>query len=484
MNDKFKINEFVAKCKNFNGDLEDKKNITQNDKHFEEIVKIVETELDKIDNEEIREENTLSRRRNAILGFPSDAEYYRTKIKEILNLKNLNREKYPSWYKSLDDAMYHEILGFYGIEAWLNDAKYKHSDACMIIADNIFFEVNGEPEIQPQTISSEKRDRLKETLMLTNPKEPRAEAKHELYSGGRRVTIFNDNGVTKEGRDTIIFRKYHVNKFSFEMQAKKGTIPYEAIPMFKSMVKIGYNVAFTGPVKSAKTTFLTTWQSYENPKYTGLSIETDPEIPFHELMPTAPIIQFVPNDKNMDTVIERAKRSDAKYIVIGEARNGKMLNIAIEAANMGTKRSKVSFHNTETVDFCYDVAEKITREIGGSLLAYMIKTAKTFHYVINMWQLPGEENKKRLKGIWEIRLDTENMQIIMNQICRYVQDTDSWVWSYDIGEKQREIAKEESKESYVVFTKTLQELAKKCPDNEKHLHIEPYMKILLRGGNL
>lgn len=484
MEKKFKINEFVQECKNQNEKHESKNKKFHDNKHFEDIVKIVETELDKIDKDEIREAHTLSRRKNAILGISADADYYRTKIKEILSSKNLNREKYPEWYKTLEDAMYHEILGFYGIEAWLNDPEYKHSDACMVIADNIFFEVNGLPEIQPQTISREKRDRLKETLMLTNPKESRAAAKHELYSCGRRVTIFNDNGVTKEGRDTILFRKYHVNKFSFEEQAEKGTIPKESIPLFKSMVKIGYNVAITGPLKSTKTTFLTTWQRYENPKYPGLSIETDPEIPFHELMPSAPIIQFVPDDKNMDTVIERAKRSDAKYIVIGEARSGKMLNIAIEAANMGTRRLKVSFHNTETVDFCYDVAEKITRAINGSLLAYMIKTAKTFQYVINMWTLPGDESKKRLKGIWEIRLDTDKMQIIMNQICRYVQDTDSWVWSHDIGEKQIEIAMEESKETYATFDNTLKKLAEENPDTKGHLHIEPYMKILLRGGML
>lgn len=91
----------------------------------------------------------------------------------------------------------------------------------------------------------------------------------------------------KEDQDAIIFRRYVVPSYSFEEQAARGTIPNAAIPLFVSMVEIGWNIAFCGAVRSAKTTFLSTWQSYENPCLEGVMVETDPEIPLHRLMKDA-----------------------------------------------------------------------------------------------------------------------------------------------------------------------------------------------------
>ena len=478
---KFEIKELLEKAKQASIEHvpEHKK-----DARFEEVIRIVEEELDEIDKKEKLEDKALLRRRNAILGVETAVEYYKVKIAEILSKKELRKEKYPNWYETLEDALYNEILGFFGIAKWLNDDAYEHSDSCLIIGDRIFFEEKGQMVLQEQKISREKRDRLKETLMLNNPKENRAAAWHELYSNKKRVTIFNDNGVAKENQDTLVFRKYHIPDLTLAKEVEWRTIQEGSEVIFENIVKLAYNVAITGAVKSSKTSFLKVLEALEDEKLTALAIETDPEIDFHDILPRAPIIQMVPNDENMDTVIERAKRSDAKRITVAEARNGKMLDIANETANMGTRHLKMSFHNTETIDFVYDVAEKITRDVGGNLLANMIKTAKTYQYVINMWALPHDESKKRLKGIWEICLDTDKMEISMNQICRYVQETDSWVWSYHIGERQREIGMEQNPKAFIKFEKTLKQLSEKYPDPKPFKHVEPYMKILLAGGRL
>ncbi|MDD4566035.1 MAG: hypothetical protein PHE79_11250 [Eubacteriales bacterium] len=484
MDREFDIKDLVEKARLISvaqGDSNDQSN-EFDEKQFIRVVKVVQNQLDQIEAEELKEEKMLLRQRDAILGNPNAVEYYKAKISDIINDKNFRKERYPQWYTSLEEAVYHEVYGLFGISEWLNSDKYKESDACMIIGDNVFFEANGEPELQKQKISRENRDRMKETLLLVSPRENRAAAKHEIYSHGKRVTVFNDNGLTKDGQDCIIFRKYHVDKFTFEEQVAKHTIPEDSIPFFKSLVQLGFNVAFTGPVKSAKTTFLTTYQSYENPRLPALSIETDPEIDFHMLMPESPIIQFVPNKENEDTVIERAKRSDAKYIVVGEARSGKWLHLAVECANMGTKRMKVSIHLSETVDFCHDVAEKITREVGGNILAYMIKTAKTFQYVFNFITLASDQSQKRLSSLWEIRLNDQKMEISMHQICKYIDETDSWVWAYDIGKDKEKMAMRESKEAYAEFQEALKKLAADHPNPDGHVFVEPYMKVLLRGG--
>lgn len=123
---------------------------------------------------------------------------------------------------------------------------------------------------------------------------------HEVYMlNGTRITIFGE-GKTKESQDTIVFRKFFVKDYTFDKQVELGSIPKEAVPLFKAMIKGGYNVAFTGAVRTAKTTFLTTWQSYEDQMLEGVSVETDPEIPFHLIMPDAPIMQLVADGDELE----------------------------------------------------------------------------------------------------------------------------------------------------------------------------------------
>lgn len=89
----------------------------------------------------------------------------------------------------------------------------------------------------------------------------------------------------KKGQDVIIFRRYVVPSYTFEEQAQRGTIPKDSIRLFEAMAVLGYNVAFTGAVRTAKSTFLSTWQAYEKSELEGVMIETDPEIPMEKLMP-------------------------------------------------------------------------------------------------------------------------------------------------------------------------------------------------------
>lgn len=441
----------------------------------------IKVRLDEIDSLELTEVAALKRKRDAILGEKNEVEYYKGKIKEILNETGQKRAWHPSWYSSIEDAIYNEILGFAGINEWIQGKTeaLKNSSSCKIIGERIYFLINGIPMLQPQKISAQRRGQLREALLLPDPTQNRAESYHEVYlNNGIRVAIYNDNGMTKKGQDCIVLRKYTVNVFTFEKQAELHTIPEESIPLFKSMVPMGINIAFTGPVRSAKTTFLTTYQSYENPQKEGLMIEKDPEIPLHEIMPDAPIMQFVPSDKNVDAVIAYAKRSDSQYVILGEAKDGIYLNLAVEAANMGTLSSKLSFHSSVTKDFVYDVAVKIIRDCGGELMATMIKVAKSFHYVANFFSLPGNESQKRLKGLWEVRFNEETLEITMHQICKYDVLKDDWVWAYDIGGDKKELGAEENREAFQEFDKQLKYLSERYPNKENHVFKSPYMQIL------
>ena len=75
---------------------------------------------------------------------------------------------------------------------------------------------------------------------------------HEIYlHNGIRVTIYAGDR-TKPEQEVMVFRKYLFKDLSFENLAELGTIPREAIPLFRDMIRIGFNILIGGPVRTAR----------------------------------------------------------------------------------------------------------------------------------------------------------------------------------------------------------------------------------------
>lgn len=404
-------------------------------------------------------ENILLEHKRAIIGHEKEVAYFKDKIRDYLNTHNLLKEWKPDWYLDIVDGVYHELWGMAGIGEWFTD-KYKDSSSAKIIGDRIYFLINGKTVLMPQRIDAQRRKQLIKALLLNTPKKRLGYSYHEVYMlDGSRITIFTGE-LVKPDQEVLVFRKFLVKEYTLEKQAELGTIPADAIPLFVSMIKIGFNVVFTGAVRTAKTTFLSTWQSYENPDLEGVMIETDPEIPLHKLLPSAPVAQLVADGETLENITKSILRSDADYIIMAEARDGAALNIAVKAANKGTRRVKMTFHTTDILDFCYDVADEIVRIYGGSLYSTMIKVAKSFQYVFHFVQLQ-DKSKKRLKAIYCVEYD--DSRITYHQICKYNMETDSWHWDYYIGSACETIGNEESPYYLEVFHKVLKELSSRSP---------------------
>jgi pilus assembly protein CpaF len=173
-------------------------------------------------------------------------------------------------------------------------------------------------------------------------------------------------------------------------------------------------------------------------------------------------------------------RSDADYIIMAEARDGAALNTAVKAANKGTKRVKITFHTSDAVDFCYDVADEIRKTYNDDLGSTIVKVAKSFQYLFQFIQLP-DKSKKRLKGIWEIRYDRERRDVRIYRICKYDHMTDSWLWANTVGDDKEEFAMEEDIEAFRRFRRLLAELSEANPLTENNEFI-PHYDTLIRGG--
>lgn len=402
-------------------------------------------------------DSALRIQKKAIIGYENEVAFFKSRIRELIKKFNAEQTSFPNWYQSLEDGIYQENWGLAGASEWFNE-KFKESSSAKIIGDRIYFLENGKMYLKPQTITKDRREQMIRSFLLLTPEERLDKEFHEIYMlDGTRITIYGGN-MTKKGQDVIIFRRYIIPRYSFEEQAARGTIPGNSIQLLQTMVGLGFNVAFTGAVRTAKTTFLATWQSYEDRSLEGVMVETDPEIPIHTFMPDAPILQIIADNEKLKHISKNLLRSDADYFIMAEARDGIALDTAVKLASKGTRRIKITFHTGDPLEFPYDVALEIIKSLGGDLESTSKKVAASFDYIFHFIQLKNK-NKKRLKSIHELGIDMNTREIMIKEICRYNHKTDDWSWNCIMSEDKKRIGEEENPEYLEVFKKELAALS-------------------------
>lgn len=195
-------------------------------------------------------------------------------------------------------------------------------------------------------------------------------------------------------------------------------------------------------------------------------VETDPEIPIHNLMPDAPILQLIADNDKLKHLSKNLLRSDADYFILAEARDGIALDTAVKVASKGTRRMKITFHTREPLDFSYDVAFEIVKSLGGNLDSTARKVAASFDYIFHFIQLQNK-NQKRLKSIYELGIDRSTREIFMKEICRYDHKTDSWKWEYAISKDKQAAGEEENAEALEIFLKELSALSNSAGERKR-----------------
>jgi pilus assembly protein CpaF len=411
----------------------------------------------------------LELQKRAIIGYPKDVRIYTQTIREVLETLELcDSFAVPVWYKNEEDAVFHEIWGRAGMAQWWRE-PYKNSPSAKIIGDDIYFLVDGRMELMPQRIPQHRREQLIRAFLLLSPEERLDRDFHEIYMlDGCRDTIFKGRKTKKE-RDTIIFRRYIVPEYTLEEQAVRGTIPASSIPLLTAMVKTGYNVVFCGSVRSAKTTFLSTWQSMEDPALEGVMVETDPEIPLHRLMPGAPIVQLICDGERLKSVSKNLLRSDADYFIIAEARDGIALDTAVRVARRGQGRMKMTFHTRDPLSFPEDAAVEIVRSAGGDLRETAIRVAGSFDYLFHFVSVRGE-NAKKLYGIFEVGTvssmsfkaeqdEDKQRGWYVREVCRYDFTTGDWQFTNYISKEKLIRGIESDRAAFAAFAAELEKLA-------------------------
>lgn len=451
---------------------------------FYRICRIVEAEFDQEWNETDDETKTrkLEREKRAIMGFEEETRFYRERIREILQEKKLADSRYPPWYPNLAEGVFAELYGLSGLAPWAYDMdeKYRNSQSAKLIGDRLYCQIDGKVCLQPQRIGKRRRQQLKRALLLATPHERLEYGFHEVYlHNGIRITIYSGDR-TKEDQDVMVFRKYVLKQLTFDTLCEKKTIPHCAKPLFLKMIAAGFNVLFTGPVRSGKTTFLQVWQSYEDRSLEGLAIATDPETPWHKLMPDAPIMQLVADGKKLSEITKSLLRGDNDYILLEEMRDAAAFHLALDITSTGTTRSKATIHDRSGINVPYKMASKIREQYGGSLRELIAQVFKSFDYAIELCQDPKDPNRKIMRGIAEYSYDEKADRVEVRRLCAYDFEKEIWRWNAGDRTKLRKYPaqQKEIRQMYEI----LEEVAAQNPMEEREVLYPAYYRNEAEAG--
>ena len=404
--------------------------------------------------------DALELQKRAIIGYAKEKSYFIKRIEAVCAKLGKSECIFPPWYENLAEAVYQENWGLAGLSEWFSP-DYAHSSSAKLIGESIYFMDEGRMRLMPQKISRRRTEQLIRALLLLTPEERMDKSYYELYLlDGTRVTVFTEP-MAKEAQTCLIFRRYLIPSLNFEEQARRNTIPVCAVPLLKSMAAVGYNVVFMGPVRSAKTTFLSTWQSCEDPTLEGVMVETDPEIPMHKILPGAPILQLIADGEDLKRISKSLLRSDADYFILAEARDGIALDTAVRIASKGTKRMKLTFHSRRPDMFPLEAATEIVKATGGDLELTMKQIASSFDLIFHLVQLP-DKSQKRLHGIYCMSCDAEG-KTELKTLCSYDAEGDCWFFYDDLCEAQKEYGRESGGDAYVAMRNELRSLAQMSP---------------------
>ncbi|MBR4019776.1 MAG: hypothetical protein IKI99_00520, partial [Firmicutes bacterium] len=115
----------------------------------------------------------LEREKKAMMGYEEEMRFYKEKIRMILSERNLLEQWHPDWYPNLIEGVFAELYGLSGLAPWAYDMTeaYRQSSSAKLIGERLYCLIDGKPALQPQRISSRRREQLKRTLLMATPHE-------------------------------------------------------------------------------------------------------------------------------------------------------------------------------------------------------------------------------------------------------------------------------------------------------------------------
>lgn len=378
------------------------------------------------------DETFLARKHQAMVGDAAAKHYFFQQIRDFLRAEPVyRRTQYPSYYRSLEEAIFEHLYGFGPMAAWFRDP----TESAMVNGVDILFGVPGKntKELQPYRFDSiEQVEKLVRTLTL---KDPSTQVNHKQnwtqvdMLNGTRVTIF-----TPPLSETLalVFRQYLFRTYSFEEEAKMGTIPAESVEWWKQLSRLMLSMLTTGHRRSGKTTFLKVIYGARDPNLDVLTVERGTfEAHLRRDFPerAAHIIALRSELDGMESLFPAFLRSDAHYILVPEIRSQEVW-LAIQSRERADGWLG-SYHGQYVANIPLELAHLMLEgQANLDFRSAYIRAAQSVDVVIVMGE--DEQGKKRVLEVHAYDYDPDTESFTVTPWMRYHKPSETWTFHDEI----------------------------------------------------
>jgi len=422
---------------------------------FKNIGKIVKEEINERKKRLPKDEGDelLEREEKAITGDPKEVKYFINLIQSILEEKNLKSNSFPSYYNSLEEAIFHEVYGLSLLQKWYN--LYPESEAAEFNGTEFRIEIDGKLVLQEEKL--EKVEDIYEIIrvflmkygMKFNEENPDLEV---TMADGSRVTVV---GPPYHEVPIVTFRRFIVKNFSLEEQASRNTIAKEDIPLFRALARTYTNTLIAGKVRSGKTTFLKTLFSERDKRDNVILIEKNKELALKISFPDhlGSIKEFVVPEGDLHRIFPLILRKEHDYVIIGECRSVE-IEAALHSCERGNRGLLTTYHLTDV----QKVVEQLARHVLAVYPNYTQRSqeeriAEDFDIIITM-DKERHSNQKKVTSVSEVRL-LKNGEIEVKTFIKLIGD--KYVYRSDVSEELLSKMRAEDEKETETFIRVLRE---------------------------
>ncbi|WP_138753547.1 ATPase, T2SS/T4P/T4SS family [Paenibacillus sinopodophylli] len=396
----------------------------------------------------------------AVVGISESVQLFKGEIEEYIRINQLQHMKYPSYYHSLVEAIFQQTFGLGPVSVWKTHPKYPISQSARIMGRKIFFDIPGEPALQPFSYESEEevieniieKIRMKDEYSHINKFNPKLELDLE---DGTRVTIIIPPRVR---RPTIIFRNYTMRAPVLEDFVTSGSMPAEALPLIRGFAQSLLNLIVSGEVRSGKSTLIKAiYAERRREGKVAVTIERGhSELKLSEIHEDDQLVEFVvKKEEEYDEVFDLVLRSDYAFAIVGETRSIET-EIFLIACEKGKGGSMTSYHTEKIANIAGQLARNVLQRFPNrQYTEELIRVAENLHLALVMKE--RADGSKMLMRVSEIRLDPYTFAVSCHDIMRWEPEQSSWTYCDDLSseiiQKMKETAPDYAKSAFSTLTR-------------------------------
>lgn len=443
---------------------------------FKNVCSIVYKRMKKIWDAEYEKgekaKEVLERIAGAIIGEEKALKFFKDQIFEILKEENLDTESHPPYYTDLVDAVFHTNWGLDVISEWFHPKYHDLSESCRIVGDRVFFLIQGKLELMPQRLPLERFHQLKEALLLNAPKQRLDNHEAEVYMVDHtRVKIY-DEGLAKEGKPAILFRRDTVKNPTLEDHKDRRTFPYGMVLILEAIMEMRANLAITGPMRSAKTAVLKALVKLLPQNAEMFQIETDPEVNFDKILENNAVIELVTDDPEAIARLRKdVVRGDCiDGLIMAEVRDGRSLRLLSKMGNIGVDGVLVCYHNKAGNNNLYGMAQEVKEIYGGNVEDYMYNLAETLDFNLSMTSRAENKSQKRMAMFEEYSIDPCTNELEVRRLVEYDYLTDSWYADYVVSDRVKALCAQYAPHALEKYERGLRMLYEANPMETSHVY--------------